>query len=119
MKKLRFDPGQQYPILPSQFIPGFCPEQLLPGKNLWLCVESDGWFVIKRNGKEVVPNLSETDEIVFRYLSFLHLCRCFGTVEELEMVEIPDFSDRLDESVDFTDLLRRGEVICGCPIILV
>lgn len=119
MNTFSFEPGRQKLPLPPQFVPEFTPERLLPDKNLWLCVAPDGNFFIKRNLREEVPDLSETDHLVFLYFCFMHMCRCFTAMGKAAPIEIPDFSDRLDESVDFNALLRRGEAICGQKITVI
>ena len=105
------------------FIRRFRPEPLLPGKHLWLHLEKEGRFTV-RCGKdgERIPNLSETESWVFRYLCFLQLRRFLAYARKrcrypaINLpVCIPDFSGRLDESVDFSALLARA----GHPVILV
>lgn len=99
-----------------RFIRRFRPEPLLPNKTLWLHLEKDGCFAVRcgKNGQRLL-NLSETDKWVFRCLCFLQLrrfwvCarkRCRYPKTDLPIC-IPDFSDRLDESIDFPALLSRA-----------
>ena len=105
------------------FIRRFRPEPMQPGKLLWLHLEKDGCFTVRcgKNGEEL-PDLSETDRWVFRYLCFLQLHRFLAYARKrcrypaIDLpVRIPDFSGRLDECVDFSALLARA----GNQVILV
>lgn len=109
-----------------RFIRSFRTERLLPDKDLWLQLEKNGQFSVTqgRNG-EKVPHLSETDNWVFAYLCFLHLRRFWDGVRKrcrypasVLPVVIRDFSDRLDESVDYEKLLRRAETVSSQIIVL-
>lgn len=109
-----------------RFIRTFHPEKLLPNKNLWLQMEKCGRFSVRlgRDGEEI-SDLSETDNYIFQYLCFLHLRRfwdgiwkcCRFPALALPVI-IRDFSNRLDESVDYEALLERAAEIFGQVIVL-
>jgi hypothetical protein len=108
------------------FIRRFKPAKLLPDKNLWLCMERNGCFSVRlgRKGPRCV-HLSETERYVYRYLCFLHLRRfhlearkrCRYPAAAMPVV-IKDFSDRMDESVDFTALLERARCITSQILVI-
>lgn len=109
-----------------RFIREFSPALLLPDKDLWLHLEENGRFVVRlgKSGEEV-PCLSETDQWIFRYLCWLHRVRFWEQAGRWSGREMPkprllirDFSDRLDESVDFDVLLRRAEEISHQIVLL-
>lgn len=102
-----------------RFIRKFRPEKLLPDKDLWLCIARDGRFLVRqgKNGEEIV-NLSETDHYIFHYLCFLQLHQFWNGIRKHSrfpatrlLIAVRDFSDRMDESVDYDALLRRAECI--------
>jgi hypothetical protein len=103
----------------QRFIRGFQKERLLPEKDYWLQPEKDGRFFVRlgRNGRKH-SNLSKTDHWVFQYMCFLHLLRFWKEMRKrcrfpaLEApVLIRDFSDQLDESTDFKQLLVQAEAL--------
>lgn len=109
-----------------RFIRTFRPEKLLPDKNLWLQLAKDGRFLITRgkNGSEVC-DLSETDALVFQYICFLQLRRFWNQIRRRSRYPAPilpvliwDFSDRLDESVDYNALMERALEVSGQVIVL-
>lgn len=98
-----------------RFVRSFQPEPLFPNSNLWLHLEKNGRFSV-RLGKdnEEIASLSESDNYVFQYLCFLHIRRFWDGLRKCSRfpamalpVLIRDFSDRLDEDVDYDALLRR------------
>ena len=113
---LRYCQPADEPYL-RDFIQTFQPERLLPEKDLWLQLEKDGHFAVSlgKNGTKL-ENLSESDAYVFRFLCFWQLhrflkgLRAWNQLPAVEyFLEVPDFSDRLDESVDYEALLARAE----------
>ena len=109
-----------------RFIRTFRQEKLLPNKNLWLQLEKCGRFSVRlgRNGEEL-PDLSETDSYIFQYLCFLHLRRFWNGIRKrcrfpalVLPVMVRDFSDRLDESVDYDALLERATTISDQVLVI-
>lgn len=109
-----------------RFIRTFRQEKLLPNKNLWLQLEKCGRFSVRlgRDGEEI-SDLSETDNYIFQYLCFLHLRRfwdgiwkCCSFPALALPVIIRDFSNRMDESVDYEALLERAAEDFGQVIVL-
>ena len=99
-----------------RFIQEFKPVRLLPGKDYWLHLESDGRFTVRLgiNGEEI-PCLSETENWVYHYLCYLHLLRFWNEMRKrcrfpvlISPILIRDFSDRLDENVNFNTLLEQA-----------
>ena len=108
------------------FIRTFQPEALPTNNTLWLHLEKSGCFTV-RFGKdgEIITGLNEADNYVFQYLCFLHI-RCFWNhLQEyccFPAVKLPfliqDFSDRLDENIDYEALLRRAATIAALVVVL-
>lgn len=100
-----------------RFIRGFEPACLLPGKNCWLHLETDGRFTVRLgvNGEEI-PCLSETEKWVYHFLCYLHLLRFWDGMQDLRNykdIKLPilirDFADRLDESIDAEALYAQAD----------
>ncbi len=109
-----------------RFVQSFQPEKLLPGKDLWLYLEKNGRFTVRRRQDGArMPQLSETEQAIFQYLCFLELRRFWNVVrqkcrypERRFSVVILDFSQRLDESVDFNALLLKAKEIANRVVVI-
>ena len=85
------------------------------GKRYELYLESSGKYVVRHvddNGCSVF--LSESEETLFRYLCFLKTAEFWHGFEELRNLNgikkpliVEGFLERLDESIDVSDLLQR------------
>ena len=90
-----------------QFIRRFRAHPLQPEKDLWLCLERNGRFTLRRDfSGDELPCLSETEAHLFRYYCFLHLLDFWSGMEILrnhQEVHLPvliqGFINRLDEAV--------------------
>ena len=96
----------------TRFIRTFRPERLLPGKDYWLHLEADGRFSVRlgKTGEEL-PHLSETENLVYRYLCLVQLLRFWeqtGQLPKETCVGLRDFSHRLEEGTDPGQLYARG-----------
>lgn len=109
-----------------RFIQSFQPEPLLPDCDLWLHLEKNGLFSLRlgRNGEEIT-NISEADCYVFQYACFLHIRRFWNDLRKCRSfpsttlpILIQDFSDRLDENIDYETLLRRAVNITSLVVVL-
>lgn len=108
------------------YIRTFQPEALPTNSTLWLHLEKSGCFTV-RMGKdgEIITGLNETDNYVFQYLCFLHI-RCFWNYLQesfrFPAVKLPvliqDFSDRLNENIDYEMLLQRAATIAALVVVL-
>lgn len=94
------------------------PQRLLPGKDYWLHLETDGRFTVRKgiDGEEI-PCLSETENWVYHYLCFLQKIRLWDESQAADPeymrfpVVIRDFSGRVDESVDIKPLYAQAETL--------
>lgn len=99
----------------TQYVKGFKPEILRDGKPYELVLKQDGCFGVhdpRNRGGEVF--LSESEERMFDYLCFLQTAefwRGFEEIRNLHSIKKPliiiNFFERLDESVDTRELMRR------------
>ena len=86
----------------------------------------NGKYAVKHGSDGDFPVvLSETERTLFRYLCFLRTAEFWRGFEELRNLHgikkpliIKDFLNRLDESVDSEDLLRRTQKLGRQVIIL-
>ena len=109
-----------------RFIRDFQPEPLLPGHALWLHLEKSGRFSLRlgETGEEIT-DFSEADFCAFQYMCFLYirqfwndLRKCCSFPPTTLPVLIQDFSERLDENIDYEALLRRTATIASLVVVL-
>ena len=110
----------------SDFKRGFEAERLRPDKAYELVLGQDGRYdvshpLIDRAG----DTLSESEQILFQYLCFLRTAefwRGFEKLRNLHGLEKPllirDFVERLDESIDVGELMRRTAALNRQTLIL-
>lgn len=94
----------------NKFCGGFLPRQLRLEKRLWLTMDEAGNFL----AKDVQPrtDLSESEEVLAQYLSFLEVNRFWGEVQKStgRIVKKPLFICALTDRIDFcVDLAQLSE----------
>jgi hypothetical protein len=97
------------------FIAHFQPELIREGKQYEIVLGSSGSYDVRHkndNGTSVC--LSESEQILFRYLCFLRTAEFWYGFEEIRNLHgvkkpliIKDFWERLDESIDTSDIIGR------------
>ena len=101
------------------FIKNFKGETIREGKHYEIVLKPNGRYAVKHRIDGDLPVLlSESERTLFRYLCFLRTAefwRGFEDIRNLHGIKKPliikDFLNRLDESIDVKDLLRRtGEL---------
>ena len=108
------------------FLKNFQGERICADKSYELVLKSDGRYAVSHSaGGDSAPLLSESEELLFRYLCFLHTAEFWQGFEELRNLHgvkkpliVKDFLSRLDESIDRKDLLKRTEGLRRQVIIL-
>ena len=99
----------------KQFIHQFQPETVREGKQYEIVLKSDGRYAVRyRNDHGTPVCLSESEQILFRYLCFLRTAEFWRGFEEIRNLHdvkktliIKDFLGRLDESIDTEGMLQR------------
>lgn len=97
------------------FIKNFQPELIREGKRYELCLETSGTYAVRYVDDKGTPVfLSESEEMLFRYLCFLKTAEFWHGFEELRNLHgikkpliVEGFLERLDESIDVGALLQR------------
>ena len=97
------------------FVKNFKPETIRDGKRYELYLRKDGRYAVRYMGENDMPVfLSESEQTLFRYLCFLRTAEFWQGFEELRNLHsvkkpilIGDFLERLDESIDTKDILKR------------
>ena len=97
------------------FIRDFRPEPLRKGKRYELFLLPDGRYDVRHHDDGRMPVfLSESEQILFRYLCFLRTAEFWHGFEQLRNLHgvykplvVGRFLERLDESIDTHDLLNR------------
>ena len=93
----------------------FQPELIRNGKQYEIVLETDGRYSVRQRGHRDMPvYLSESEQILFRYLCFLRTAefwRGFEKMRNLHSINKPliitDFLERIDESIDTKDIMDR------------
>lgn len=97
------------------FIDNFQPEVIRDGKQYEIILKKDGRYGVRcTDGESESVFLSESEQVLFRYLCFLRTAEFWQGFEEIRNLHsvkkpllIKDFLDRLDESIDVSDLFDR------------
>jgi hypothetical protein len=100
----------------KQFINQFQPEVVREGKQYEIILKSDGRYGVRHKNDCGMPvYLSESEQLMFRYLCFLKTLEFWSGFEEMRNLHcvckpliIKNFLERLDESVDIQGLLERS-----------
>ena len=108
------------------FVKDFKPESLCHGKRYELCLEKNGKYAVRYIGDDGAQVfLSESEQMLFRYLCFLRTAEFWQGFEELRNLHsvkkpilIGDFFEGLDESIDIQDILERTRSLNRQTIIL-
>ena len=110
----------------SSFISDFRPERLRAGKKYELVLDKNGKYRVRHPVfGDSEHSLSQSEQIMFRYLCFLRTAEFWCGFEELRNLHsvkkpliIKDLLERLDESVNTEELMRRTEKLRRQVIIL-
>ena len=97
------------------FIKNFKSETIREGKRYEIFIDDEGCYSVRYRDSEDMPVLlSETENTLFRYLSFLNTARFWSEFESIRNMHsikkpfiIKDFLERIDEAVDTRELLMR------------
>ena len=101
----------------SEFIKNFEPELLRDGKGYEIVLRKDGRYAVRCRAQGFPSNmLSESERMMFKFLCFLRTAefwRGFEEIRNLHSVKKPllisGFLEKLDESIDVSELLLRAE----------
>ena len=97
------------------YVQSFKPEPLREGKRYEIVLEKNGLYGVRHmdDGEQPVY-LSESEKTLFRYLCFLKTAEFWQGFEEIRNLHsvkkpfiIKDFLERLDESIDVSELFDR------------
>lgn len=99
----------------KRFINQFQPEIIREGKQYEIIIQSDGRYDVRhKNDCGMQVYLSESEQILFRYLCFLKSLEFWSGFEEMRNLHalqkpliVENFLERLDESIDVRDLIQR------------
>lgn len=96
------------------FVNDFQPEVIREGKQYEIVLDADGQYGVRHKSYYGDIYLSESEQILFRYLCFLHnaeFWRGFEEIRNLHGVKKPliikGFLELLDESIDTKDIIDR------------
>jgi hypothetical protein len=97
------------------FTANFKPELIRDEKQYEIVLESNGRYDVRhKNDSGALVCLSESEQILFRYLCFLRTAEFWRGFEEIRNLHgvkkpliIKDFLERLDESIDISSIINR------------
>lgn len=105
----RIEKTKMFRAVMDRFIRDFKPERLREDKEYWLNLNRNGEFRLVHPSADgaAATALSETDEILYQYLCFLHLSVFWSEINKVQptrSVEKPlmvsDFIERVDHTMD-------------------
>jgi hypothetical protein len=99
----------------KQFIKQFEPQVIREGKLYEFILKSDGRYGVRYKNDDGMPVcLSESEQIIFRYLCFIKTLEFWSGFEELRNLHglqkpilVENFLERIDESIDIQILIKR------------
>lgn len=100
----------------KNYIRTYKPQCLRKGKEYLLILDNNGEFRVTHPKLPVdtVPNLSESENILYHYLCFLNLSEFWYGIEQIKDIHyvprpliISAFVERIDSSIDITDFIVR------------
>ena len=107
------------------FIKNFCPEHFCADGDYEIVLSDDGRYTVQCPNPQSNVCLSESEQRLFRYLCFLRTVefwRGFEAIRDLHSIQKPllvsNFLERLDESVDVENLIKKTEALNRQIIIL-
>lgn len=109
-----------------RFFKNFTPEPLRLGKQYEIILERNGIYNVQHsNNKAEKVYLSDCEQMLFNYLCFLRTAEFWREFEELRNLHatkkpilVKNFLNRLDESVDASNLIKRTSDLGRQVIIL-
>lgn len=105
----------------------FQPELIRDGKQYKIVLQNNGLYDVRHKSDRGMPvYLSESEQILFRYLCFLRTAEFWRGFEEIRNIHgvkkpliIKDFMERLDESIDTSDIIGRTVALGRQVVVLV
>ena len=110
----------------TQYIKYFKPIKLHKGKDLFLKLSNSGQFYVEsvNCGEKVL--LSDSENTLYHYLSFISIADFWDRAEKIRNMNgvrkpliVSSFLERIDESIDITNLLEKTNSLDRQIIMLV
>lgn len=102
----------------TDYIKHFKPIKLREGKELFLKLSSDGEFNVGYLSNEEKVFLSESENVLYHYLSFISVADFWSKAEKIRNLNrvnkpliVSNFLERLDDSIDLSEIVRRTNEI--------
>lgn len=109
----------------TDYIKNFKPILLREGKNYFLEISECGAFTVIDSDRNETADLSESETLLYHYLSFISIADFWDRAEKIRNMNrvkkplvVSEFLERLDESVDITEILRRTDRLDRQTIII-
>lgn len=102
----------------TDYIKHFKPIKLREGKELYLKLSGEGEFNVGYLGNEEKVFLSESENMLYHYLSFISIADFWSRAEKIRNLNrvnkpliVSNFLERLDDSIDLSEIVRRTNKI--------
>ncbi len=110
----------------AQYIKHFKPIRLRENRDYYLKLKDNGVFTVYKGDSDESVTLSESEKMLSSYLCYLSLADFWERAERIRNLNtvtkplvISDFTERLDESIDTSEILNRTNRLCRQTILLV
>lgn len=102
----------------TDYIKNFKPIKLREGKELYLKLSSDGEFNIGYIGSDEKVFLSESEKVLYHYLSFISIADFWSKAEKIRNLNhvnkplvVSNFLEHLDDTIDLSEIVCRTNKI--------
>lgn len=110
----------------TEYIKYFKPIKLHKGKNLFLKLSRNGEFYVESINCDEKVFLSDSENTLYHYLSFISIADFWDRAEKIRNMNgvrkpliVSSFLERIDESIDITNLLEKTNSLDRQIIMLV
>lgn len=98
----------------NEYIKTFTPIKINQDKEYFIHLLPSGEFVVKYKDEPITLYLSESESVLYHYICFLCLADFWSRVESIRNINridkpiiVPNFLERIDDSVNLSDVMER------------
>lgn len=98
----------------NEYIKTFTPIKINQDKEYFVHLLPSGEFVVKYKDEPITPYLSESESVLYHYICFLCLADFWSRAESIRNINrinkpiiISDFLERIDSSINLSDIMKR------------
>lgn len=98
----------------NEYIKTFAPIKINQDKEYFVHLLPTGEFIVKCKDEPITPYLSESESVLYHYICFLCLADFWSRAENIRNINrinkpiiISDFLERIDRSINLSDIMNR------------